>query len=112
MKRKKIIDEMDRNIQLRSEGVGYKAAILTLSLWTIIASYKTIMNKTNFQIIPVLILCFSISMQTFSRIAIKHGMVSGDDEYREENKLLYFLLIVVVITAIVIFFGTRLLMRG
>lgn len=112
LKRNKIIDEMDRNIQLHSEGFGYKAAILALSIWTIVTSYRTIVNKTNFEILPVLILCFSISAQTFSRIAIKHRMVSGDEEYKEPNKLLRFLVTIVVIEAIVIFLGSWLLIRG
>lgn len=112
LKRKKVMDEMDRNIQLQSEGIAYKAAILALSIWTIIASYKTIINETNFQILPVLVLCFAMSVQNFSKIAIKHRMVSGDDEYSEPNRLLHFLTIIVVLAAIVIFIGTWLFIKG
>ena len=30
----KKLDEMDRNIQLRSEEIGYKVTLLILSVWT------------------------------------------------------------------------------
>lgn len=35
MKKVSKMDEMDRNILLRSEGLAYKVAVISLSLWVI-----------------------------------------------------------------------------
>ena len=41
-------DEMERNIQLRSEEVGYKVALIILNLWTI---YNIFQNNINFDLL-------------------------------------------------------------
>ena len=43
----KKMDEMDRNIQMRSEEWGYKAALLSLCIWTLFNMYQTIVNETR-----------------------------------------------------------------
>ena len=40
----KKMDEMDRNIQLRSEEWGYKAAMLALAVWTFFNIGQTLIN--------------------------------------------------------------------
>lgn len=112
LKRKNVMDEMDRSIQLRSEAIAYKAGILALSLWTIVASYQTLVSKADFQILPVLVLCFATSVQNFSRLAIKNKMIAGDDEYKEPNKFLRFLMLGLVLTALIIFLGTWIFIKG
>lgn len=102
----KKMDEMDRNIQLHSEGLGYKVAILSLSLWIIFTSYQVIVFKAEFQRIPVLILCLTTSVQYFSRLVIKQQMVSGDDEYKEPNRVLMSLVLLVLVLAFILAIGT------
>ena len=36
----KKMDEMDRNIRLRSEELGFKAAVLILAVWVLIESWR------------------------------------------------------------------------
>lgn len=112
MKKLKKLDEMDLNIQLRSQALAYKTAVLTLSTWIIFNNYQVLANKDKFQIIPVLILCLISSIEYFSKVSIKQKMVSGDDEYIAPNKVLQFIVLCVAIVAIIMFIGTWLLAKG
>ena len=107
----KKIDEMDRSILLRSQSLGYKTAVLVLSIWVLFNSYRTIAKDAKFEIVPVLILCLIITIANFSSIKIKNNMVSGDDEYSEPNKCLEALSIVAALTAIIIFMGSWIILR-
>ena len=90
------MDEMDRNIQLRSAERGYKAAILCLCAWTLFNSYQTIVHDAVYEPWPSLILSAAVCVQSFSQIAMKQRMVAGDEEYKEpieKNRILLVLLI-------------------
>lgn len=112
MKKQNKLDEMDLNIQLRSQALAYKIAVLTLSMWIILNSYQVFVNKEKFQIIPVLILCLISGVEYFSKVSLKQKMVSGDDEYEAPNKVLQFIVLCVAIVAIIVFIGTWLLAKG
>ncbi len=103
----KKMDEMDRNIQLRSEEWGYKAAMLALAVWTFFNIGQTLINGAKYHPLPGLILCFSACIQGFSQSIIKRKMIEGDEEYREPNKLLWGVIGTVIIAAAVISIGTR-----
>ncbi|MDU2583475.1 MAG: hypothetical protein E7C82_07190 [Anaerococcus hydrogenalis] len=105
MKKVSKMDEMDRNIFLRSESLAYKVAVVALSLWVIFSSYKSLVYNFKYNPIPVLILCLTISVQNFSRIYIKNKMVNGDEDYRESNKFMEILVLSLSILAIIIFIG-------
>ena len=100
----KKMDEMDRNIQLHSEEWGYRAALLSLSAWTLFNCWQTLMYD-------LLILCFAVCVQGFSRMAIKRKMVAGDEEYREPNKLLWIVITSIVVVVLILSIGTYLLVR-
>ena len=112
MKKLNKLDEMDLNIQLRSQALAYKIAVLSFSIWIIFNSYQVFVNKEKFQIIPVLILCLINGVEYFSKASLKQKMVSGDDEYEAPNKVLQFIVLCVAIVAIIIFIGTWLLAKG
>ena len=82
----KKMDEMDRNIQLHSEEWGYNP-------------------------LPSLILCFAVSVQAFSQIAMKQKMVAGDEEYQEPNKLLRTVIATIVLVVLILSVGTYFLVR-
>lgn len=105
MKKVSKMDEMDRNILLRSESLAYKVAVIALSLWVIFSSYKSLFNNFKYNPFPVLILCLTISVQNFSRIYIKNKMVNGDEDYRKSNKFMEILVLSLSILAIIIFIG-------
>lgn len=107
MKKVSKMDEMDRNILLRSEGLGYKVAVMALSLWVIFSSYKSLVYNFKYNPIPVLILCLTISVQNFSRIYIKNKMVDGDDEYGRANKFMEIIALALSILALIIFIGMK-----
>ena len=107
MKKVSKMDEMDRNILLRSESLAYKFAVIALSLWVIFSSYKSLANDFKYNPLPVLILCLTISVQNFSRIYIKNKMVDGDEEYGKTNKFIENIVLIVSIVAIIIFIGMQ-----
>ena len=107
----KKMDEMDRNIQLHSEEWGYRAALLSLSAWTLFNCWQTFMYDLEYSPLPSLILCFAVCVQGFSRMAIKRKMVAGDEEYREPNKLLWIVITSIVVVVLILSIGTYLLVR-
>lgn len=107
MKKVSKMDEMDRNILLRSEGLGYKVAVMALSLWVIFSSYKSLVYNFKYNPIPVLILCLTISVQNFSKIYIKNKMVDGDEEYGRANKFMEIIALTLSILALIIFIGMK-----
>lgn len=107
MKKVSKMDEMDRNILLRSEGLAYKVAVISLSLWVIFSSYKSLVYNFKYNPIPVLILCLTISVQNFSRIYIKNKMVEGDEEYGRANKFMEIIALTLSILALIIFIGMK-----
>lgn len=108
----KKMDEMDRNIQLRSEEWGYRVVMLALSAWTLFNCWQTVMNEAKYNPFPCLILCLSMCVQSFSQIAIKQKMVAGDEEYKEPNKLVQTIIAAVVIVVVILSIGTYFLLKA
>lgn len=108
----KKMDEMDRNIQLRSEEWGYKSALLALAAWTFFNCWQTLMNGAKYNPLPGFVLCFATCVQGFSKLAIKQKMIAGDEEYKEPNKLLWTVIAAVIIVAIIASVGTYLMMKA
>ena len=94
----KKMDEMERNIQLRSESLGYKAVLLALCAWTLWSSGQAWFNSGTYQPWPSILLGLAVCVQGFSQVALKHRMIAGDEEYHEPHRLLG-----MSITAFVIF---------
>lgn len=107
----KKMDEMDRNILLRSQAVGYRIILLALSLWTLYNCWQTLANGTEYHPIPGLILCFGVCAQSLIQVAMKQKMVSGDEEYKEPNRLLQGILTAVVIAVLLLSLGTYLMLH-
>ena len=107
----KKMDEMDRNIQLRSEEWGYRVALLALSAWTLFNCWQTLMYDVKHNPLPSLILCFVVCVQGFSQMAMKQKMIAGDEEYREPNKLLRTIIASIVVIVIILSIGTYFLLR-
>lgn len=100
----KKMDEMDRNIRMRSESWGFRVAMISLCIWIMYNSYKSIVHGAKVEMIPILILCLSMNVHNISMSVIKRKMVAGDDEYKEPNKFVQ-----IVITTIVFITFTCLL---
>lgn len=101
----KKMDEMDRDIQLRSEEWGYKTALFGLCGWTVFNIYQSITKGIKLEMLPCLILCLSISVQGFTQLAIKQKMIDGDEEYKEPNKLVQGVILAVVTVIVVLAVG-------
>lgn len=107
----KKMDEMDRNIQLHAEEWAYRTVLLALSAWTLFNCWQTLMYDARHNPLPPLILCLTVSVQSFSQIALKQKMISGDEEYREPNRLLRTILATIVIVVLLLSIGTYFLLR-
>ena len=107
----KKLDEMDRNIQLRSEELSYKIMLLTLSLWTFYNCWQGLINGEKYSPLPGLIVCLAVSVQGFSQAAIKHKMVDGDEEYKEPDKFLLTAVAAAAVAAVILSIGTYFLTR-
>lgn len=105
------MDEMDRDIQLRSIQWGYRVAMFSLAIWTFYNCYQSLVNEQTIQPLPSIILCISASVQSFVQLGLKQKMVKGDEEYKEPNKILRAILLVIVIFAIVMFVGTYIVLK-
>lgn len=108
----KKMDEMDRNIQLRSEEWGYKSALLALGIWTLFNCWQTFSNGAAYNPLPALILCFSVCVQGFFQLAMKRRMIAGDEEYKEPNKILWTIIATVILAAIIVSVGTYFVMKA
>ncbi len=104
-------EKMDRNIQLRSEGWGYRSASLALAAWTLFNCWQTFMNGAAYNPLPGFVLCFAVCVQGFSQLAMKQKMIVGDEEYKEPNKLLWTIIVAVMAAAIIVSIGTYFVMR-
>lgn len=101
----KKMDEMDRNIQLRSEEFGYKTVLLALCAWTVYNIYQALATGAQLNMLPTLILCLSVCVQGLSQISLKGKMIAGDEEYKEPNKLLQAILLALVLVTLVLSLG-------
>lgn len=107
----KKLDEMGRNIQLRSQEWGYRAALLMLGAWTFFNCWQTLKNGAAYHPLPGLILCLAVCVQGFSQMVLRRKMVAGDEEYREPNRPLWGVVAAVVAAAIILAAGTYLITR-
>lgn len=98
----KKMDEMDRNIRMRSESWGYRVAMLFLWIWLVYNLYKTIIHGTRIELLPLVIFSLSSFVQLVSEIVMKLKMVAGDKEYKEDRNS-RILFEVIVGTALLIF---------
>ena len=105
----KKMDEMDRNIRLRSEELGLKAAVFVLAVWVLIECWRNFSGDGISNPIPMLVLAAVLCVQGFSEMQMKRKMISGDEEYREPNKLLWSIISAIAIIAIIITIGFYLL---
>ena len=108
----KKMDEMDRNIQLRSEEWGYKVVLSALCAWTLFNMYQALVNGTKFEMLPCLILCGSLCVQWFSGIAMKRKMIAGDEEYKEPNRLVQAIITVIAIIVVILSVGAYLFLKA
>ena len=101
----KKMDEMDRDIQLRSEEWGYKTALLGLCAWTGFNIYQALVGGGKLEMLPCLILILSVSVQGFAQTAIKQKMIDGDEDFKEPNKLVQGIFLIIVILIVVLALG-------
>ena len=102
----KKMDEMDRNIRLRSQEWGFKAVLIALAVWVLYNCWQTLAKGAPYQPLPTLIMCLGVSVQSFSYMGIKQKMVSGDEEYHEPNRLLQTILAALFISVLILAVGT------
>ncbi len=106
------MDEMQKNIKLRSQSYAFKAVLLMLAIWIIYESYSMLAYDKRINILPSLLLQFTILVQYFSELIMKRKMILGDEEYKEPNKVLWSIVLIIVISLIVILIGNYLIITN
>lgn len=109
---KKPLDEMDRNIKLRAESLGFKISMLLMSIWTLYESYIALTTGARLNILPCLMVTASCAAESLCETIIKHRMIKGDDEYREPNKALLAAVAAITTAAVIVAVGTFLILRS
>lgn len=99
------MDEMDRNIKLRSEELGFKMAVLALAIRTLYESWQAYFNNVKTNNLSVYILALVLCVQGFSEMIMKRKMIAGDEEYKEPNKFLWSVIAIIAVIAIVLSIG-------
>jgi hypothetical protein len=105
-------DEMDRNIRLRSESIGFKVVLSILAIWSLYELWNYWWGAGERNILPITLTTVGALTQQFSMRAIKQRMVVGDEEYKESNKLLRIIISAVVVLAILLSVGAYLMSLG
>lgn len=108
----KKMDEMDRNIRLRSQEWGFKAVLIALAVWVLYNCWQTLAKGAPYQPLPMLIMCLGVSVQSFAHMGIKQKMISGDEEYHEPNRLLQSILAALLISVLILALGTYIAVIG
>ena len=102
----KKMDEMDRNIRLRSQEWGFRAVLIALAVWVLYNCWQTLAKGAPYQPLPMLVMCLGVCVQSFSYMGIKQKMISGDEEYHEPNRLLQTILAALFISVLILAVGT------
>lgn len=108
----KKMDEMERNIYLRSMVWGYRTAAVLLSAWVLYQCWQTLAHDAPFFPVPGFILCCSACVQGFCQMALRQKMVSGDAEYREPNRFARGVFATVILTAALLAVSLWLVLAG
>ena len=106
MKNMKKMDEMERHIMLLSQSYGYRAAVLTLALWTICKSTLALVKNTAADPLPVVLMWIPMAVQWISQEVLTRRMTAGDEEYRAPNTALRVAIAAVVLGAFLAALGT------
>ncbi len=108
----KKMDEMDRNIRLRSEELGFKSSVLILAIWGLYECWQSFFNGGTYNPLPTLILIATLCVQGFSEMVMKRKMISGDEEYKEPNIILWSIIMLIAVVTIVLSIGSYLLLSS
>lgn len=103
---KKQLDEMENQIKLESQSLGFKVTVLLLAFWTMYEGISSIVRTQPRNILPCMILIVACVCQNISEQSLRHRMVDGDEEYKEPNKTFWTVIMIFVAMAVVISVGT------
>ena len=107
----KKMDEMDRNIRLRSEEYGFKFVLLVLIIWTLYECYLSLSSSQPINSLPSLILIGELIVQGFSEMFMKRKMILDDETYKEPNKVVWSIILSIAIIAILLSVGSYLFLK-
>lgn len=103
------MDEMEKDIALKSQRNALIYVILTLFIWTMYESYKVYTFHTSINLAPCFVLVTTTLVQTFSQLILQRRAVQGDEEYGTLTPLFKFLIIAIVTGGIIASLGAWLL---
>lgn len=108
----KKMDEMEKNIALKSQRNALIFAVLGLLVWSFYESYKTYTYNTPLNTTPCFLLVATGLVQTFSQLILQRQVVKDDEEYIEENPIWKILFLILIIAGVITSIGSFIILAG
>ena len=101
---------VDRDIELRAMEWGYRTVLVALCAWTLANMCQSLANHTRLDMLPCLILCLTLCMQTLSQWAMRRKALAEGDKAHEPEKPVPAPILCVAIVSLILSIGVLLLM--
>lgn len=103
------MDEMQKNIKVRSEAFAFRFVIILLAIWGLYEAYYAFNNKLSFNMAPMIIQIIALLFQSFLSFILERRMIKGDEEYKGSNKILWNILLTIVVAIIIMIVSINLI---
>jgi hypothetical protein len=100
------MDEMQKNIKIRSEANAFKFVVGVLIIWILYEVYYAYTNNVTAYFMPSLFLIGTMLVHNISMVILKRRMVADDEEYKEPNKIIWNVVLIVVLTILILVLGS------
>jgi len=106
------MDEMEKQINFRAQGIAYIFLILALFIWTTAEGVRGMINKTTFNLLPCLLLSTASLIHNISQQIMIRNAVKDDEESFESSPLFKIILTVFVVIAVCVTIGSFVVIMG
>lgn len=104
------MDEMEKNIALRSQRIALAYALIVLIFWSLYESYQVYTYQTKLNILPCFLLVSTCWVLIISQAIFKKQATKDDEDYQKENPVWKFVLAIIFIVSIIIAIGSFIVM--
>lgn len=106
------MDEMEKNIALKSQRVALVYVIIVLLIWSFYESYKVYAYQTTLNLLPCFLLVSTSLVLSMSQAIFKKQAVKDDFDYKNENPIWKFIVIAILIAGLIAVLGSFILVSG
>lgn len=106
------MDEMEKNIALKSQRIALIYIIIALLIWSFYESYKTYAYKTTLNLLPCFLLVSTSCVLIISQAIFKNQAVKDDFDFKTENPIWKYIAITILIAGLIAALGSFILISG